>query len=1173
MGVPLKEALRLQDLKKINDWIQLRLSLDTGLRDPKHKDIDTKQLLREFVQGKIIAIKSTLGSKKCCLVTVRSEFRKTQEYLRPDYSFPEQLSQLLDQPEFQKPFAFQYNPIGDAPFSSDLLVNPAATELLPETFVALHKVAKFEPQDPREERSDTLRFFEARINSFWNQLSDCDEEAVTAAYIDPESVSEEYEGAQLYCIFAAQNTAQSPMELVPKHIAAVYFIAERGLYDEFSSSSLKDEVLELASQLFEGIALIEKIDSALFQLEGLQVVADLLPRFSDGELAPADKIAIGLDTLSELLSRHIVGRTVEGNAPQIFYMSCAFEKTSEDCFFPRLSLYPLVHRRDYRLAATQVAHQSIASASKLLLWKYLTSSCHKVRFGRSFEQQVTIDTRFTDVLNPKSLGTAPFDKWLNFAWKDKIGQADIIHMVQHDTRFSFPEDRTGPWEAYNKPADPSNTNRSILAYIVESEPRGTEDETPIYGLPRGIIAIESEHVAAFSDADVDGLKTVLSGFASLIRTVTHQNSPIDYTPQLKDAFEEFIPADRTIDDLDEATMLSLVFLAHTLDAEEAAAICGELRDIEEEYNDDFEGLLGQSYGLGLLSLSIVEKIVGLLEPKPDKKLKEREANKHIDKRVRAIQGFIRDLPDADGLNEAVRFLEACSENFLWANYKYSFGQALGDRIHRDIPDFHFMRPGYSASQMFMAVVENELKQVVKLSSKTKLDRERDRYLEFVRYRVVNAARIPVTAYAFDSDGQRGRDTKRLTKGEIDKQQYREPYGVLVSDLVFAKDPNNTTVSTLISTVVDYFNARSLETPRFSDPDLEEIETKLVGLFSDSLGLWKIPTDDIQSTKLHEAARLSFRLPKICLNFDEPEPSDLNSNDPEVSRAAERRLHLYETYKQFEVFCSNSGHLSDSLKSKWGAERLAARAKQNRILTNLTQISHGDLNARNLAWADGLKSFFLIDFEHVGNSLAGTDQCRLAVNLLTDLFGSYLDTLDADGPQPDGQDDNAISKITTEIDNVLLNLPVLTHALARGGKTRVDDIIDNRTLSEYTLDSGEELWWLISSILRSLPITRESDDKEYAQTSNLLWSYCLFCSCLKEYEYSLRNISEQDLNAVMLAARNARLNLYDLSAFKLYQFLWNEGGLGKHRTKEMLAKLMRYFVSGKLLYRVVNEVRV
>lgn len=1165
----MREAIRLQDLKKINDWIQLRLSLDTDLRDPQHKDIDTKQLLREFVQGKIVAMKTAMDCRKCCIVTVRSEFRKTQEYLRPDYSFPGELAGLLDQPEFQRPFAFKFDPVGQEPFSTDLLVHPSTEESLPDRFVALHKVAKFEPEDPHSERSDTQKYFEARINAFWDQLQDCGEEAVRASYIQPENVAQEYDGAQLYCLFAAQNAEANPTRLVPKHIAAIYFVAEPSAYDAFSSKRLNEELLEIASQLFEGIALIEKIDSALFQLEGLQVVADLLPQFSNEELAPADKIAIGLDTLSDLLSKHIVGRTVEGNPPQIFYMSCAFEKTGEDSFLPRLSLYPLVHRRDYRLAATQIAHQEIASASKLLLLKYLTASCHRVRFGRNGEHEVVVDSRFADVLGTEELGIRPFEDWLNIAWQDDPDQVDLIHMVQHDTRLTFPDDEVSPWEAYNKPANPKRENKSIVAVVVESEPRGSLDGIPIRGLPRGVIAIESQHVAAFSDADVKGLKAVLSGFASLIRTVTHQNSPIDYTPQLRNAFQQFIPADRTLTDLDHGIMLSLVFLAHTLDAEEAKALCKELRDIEKDHPAEFEDYVKEGYKLDLLSLSIVENIVGLLKPRADNSLTERDANEHIEERVRAIQDYIRELPNDDGLESAVRFLEACSENFLWANYKYSFGQALGDRIHREIPDFYFMRPGYSASQMFMAVVENELKQVVKLSSKAKLDRERDRYLKFVRYRVVNAARIPVTAYAFDGDGQRGRDIKHLGKEVVATRSYREPYGVLVSDLVFAKDPDNTTVSTLISSVVDHFCGRSLKNPRRSDPTLPEIKSKLVGLFKDSLGLWRIPTDELPSKTLHEAARLSFRLPKV-FTFDEPDPSDLAEEDPEIRRAAERQLHLYETYEQFKVFCSNSGHLSDSLKSKWGAEKLAARPRQDKLLSSLTQISHGDLNARNLAWADGLKSFFLIDFEHVGNSLAGTDQCRLAVNLLTDLFGSYLDTLDADGPHAGDQNETAILKITSEIDSVLSKFPILTGALARGGTTRLEDVIEGNTLLKHTLDSGEELWWLISSILSTLPIKRRSDDKEYAQTSNLLWSYCFFCSCLKEYEYSLRNISEQDLDAVMLSARSKRLNLYDLSAFELYRFLWIDDGLGKHRSKEMLAKLMRYFVSGKLLYKVVNE---
>jgi len=348
--------------------------------------------------------------------------------------------------------------------------------------------------------------------------------------------------------------------------------------------------------------------------------------------------------------------------------------------------------------------------------------------------------------------------------------------------------------------------------------------------------------------------------------------------------------------------------------------------------------------------------------------------------------------------------------------------------------------------------------------------------------------------------------------------------------------------------------------------MEEIRLKLVSLFKDSLSLWKISTEALESKTLIEAARMSFRLPS-SFTFERPDLDASTEDDIVRRRDAERQLHMYQTYEQFKIFCSDSGHLSDSIKSKWSANELVEQPKQDKLIVSLTQIAHGDLNARNLAWADGLKSFFLIDFEHVGNSLAGTDQCRLAVNLLTDLFGSYLDTLYANGPHDDGQDQAAILRITSEIDYVLIQLPRLTTALARGGTTQVNDIFESCMLKRYSRDSGEELWWLISHVLDTLPIDKRNEDKDYAQTNNLLWGYCLFCSCLKEYEYSLRNISIHVLDDVMLAARKQRKTLYDLSAFELYNFLWNEGGLGKHRSKDMLAKLMRYLVSGNLCTRL------
>ena len=76
----------------------------------------------------------------------------------------------------------------------------------------------------------------------------------------------------------------------------------------------------------------------------------------------------------------------------------------------------------------------------------------------------------------------------------------------------------------------------------------------------------------------------------------------------------------------------------------------------------------------------------------------------------------------------------------------------------------------------------------KLSTQRKLNKERKNYLNYVRYRLVNSARIPVNAFAFDSQGNVG-------QGESPNV---ESYGALVSDLVSGQSGTTEDVLTLLS---------------------------------------------------------------------------------------------------------------------------------------------------------------------------------------------------------------------------------------------------------------------------------------------------------------------------------------------------------------------------------------
>ena len=105
------------DLRTINEWIEKRLS------GKDHNDVLT--LEKDFIREKIHEVKEVFNVKTCRLVSLRSSFRKNQDYLRPVYSFPTNLKTHFASRSFQKPFSFEYEVESNFPFY-DLETFPAA---------------------------------------------------------------------------------------------------------------------------------------------------------------------------------------------------------------------------------------------------------------------------------------------------------------------------------------------------------------------------------------------------------------------------------------------------------------------------------------------------------------------------------------------------------------------------------------------------------------------------------------------------------------------------------------------------------------------------------------------------------------------------------------------------------------------------------------------------------------------------------------------------------------------------------------------------------------------------------------------------------------------------------------------------------------------------------------
>jgi len=215
------------------------------------------------------------------------------------------------------------------------------------------------------------------------------------------------------------------------------------------------------------------------------------------------------------------------------------------------------------------------------------------------------------------------------------------------------------------------------------------------------------------------------------------------------------------------------------------------------------------------------------------------------------------------------------------------------------------------------------------------------------------------------------------------------------------------------------------------------------------------------------------------------------------------------------------------------------------LRKFCSIVHGDLIARNLTWADALGSFFLIDFEHVGPGLKGTDQFRLAANTVTELFTSWIHE------RPD--EDN--SPLWDALDAGTGFLALLFEHLMSGAAPL--DATTQHLVEKH--DGGQGISLVLSSILQTAS-TCDTDLGTNQGTAEWrkFWAYVLYCAVLKEFEYSCRRV---DAAAVKTLLANG-VDLCSDSLGNVYQALGDLLRGGGNTEEE--GYYIRHFVAARIL---------
>jgi len=486
-------------------------------------------------------------------------------------------------------------------------------------------------------------------------------------------------------------------------------------------------------------------------------------------------------------------------------------------------------------------------------------------------------------------------------------------------------------------------------------------------------------------------------------------------------------------------------------------------------------------------------------------------------------------------DDVLAFLEACPENFTWASYLACMAQTLGDRIHagtEELPQFSRMVPGFSSSGMFMAMVEGELRQVVKLSTAEKLRTEARLYRKWVRYRLVNAARISLsTGLAFETTGQDGRSSAgskpvRGESGAIVPPKHRqnaESDGALVSDLVSGVTSGEDRVWTFLDIVAKGIGGLK----EANMPPSEKIAGEIANVFGPNAELWR--TDrELTKKRTIPAVLSAFRIPN-----EKPENARRDF-EGEIARLQGMRT-------------SGKSLSFESLFHQWGQKQ--DRNVLSRLEKEHSRICHGDLNARNLTWAEGLRSFFLIDFEHVGPAPNGTDQFRLIVSVITELWPG----LDAIGSPDKTERRSEFNNLYAALMNGLNFLKAVFEILiARGGASPLSDIASH-TAGKHP--SG------LTEILKSILMTVDPDRKLSEPKWRFHWALMLVCAAAKEFSYTCRTAS-----AITLAEAREILGEDKLDTITIPNL---EEAVRRYTPKRTVpptfkGDCMYHFVSGRLL---------
>ena len=1088
------------------------------------------------------------------LVTVRSKHRDNSLFLKPIYCDPVPLYRLFADRGFQRPFCVQS---AEHAYGGSLFSCKGSSNISGAVFDIREALTAADLHQSTSEQHDIestpIRLLE-RIPTQLARIRVSGDESLRKVCTALQ------EGPCSYCLvlgrvepYKSQNGGVQRFS----HIAAVYFRLDTAL--KRPSEDTLQKLLEDANALFSAIDLIAHLDSAIFKTAGLAMVAKLNPLFYDRTVAPADKIAFAIEKLKLLLSEHLIGidytNDSDGNlgAPIVIFDETKFNRhhTDENQLAPVFQIYPQTYRNESPIGSFLAAHPRTPSIAKYLLNRYFQT--HEVIYehymgslpnGRDRKEPdprrkfLTEEFRkvFTDGIDAE-----PHPERLRVEMRQF--EADYERCAFHELTMSsvYPTEKL--WGFLNKDVvDDKNQKpgKSIVAFIVEGETlpgkKVGQEETRRRRLPRGILTIESPLEDAFSDGDIYCLRTVVSGLATLIRGIRHPNSPLDYEYAIRDTF--ILDAQGIEVDAGGGERIFLgEYLFHMIrmDAKVFETIVTRegderIRKVSGFTTEELRklGSLHEKILKGLEDVETYAKEQGVISVSINHELRKRRET-FISQATELKSAY-----EALGAQKVRSFFEACPSNYVWAAYLESTAEVLGGRVNESDPKFDRIGPGFSAGALLMAAINGELHQIVKLSTKTKLKAEHTSYKRNVRYKIPFAARLPESAFAFDSKGEYGKEMAHKLRNHDEwtlhypADKDHDSYGALVSDLVDGsrKTDGKHHIATSLSLTSDH--VKETEVLPKARSEREAILSSIQDHFCIGVRLWCDLSDDqlsewkrrfdtpghpfqfalaIKGCYRLEAKSLEERANVGCVNsagrnVAEKPLVDLANILGHHLNAQRRSSHGDRSIPQFSRF----GDFID-YAVRWLRELQADDQRVDpREYEAKPMVIHGDMNARNLAWAASFQRFFIIDFEHTSSGLRGIDQWRLIYSLLVDSYFEAMTELSSHGAPARRR---RAATVAERIENAVFFVSDVIECM--------DPALGNRFLAnmgkydtDFTPGGNNFLIAMLAAILSTVASkekidVRESFGKLHEQSWNREpWRMMAICAALKELDYSMRD---------------------------------------------------------------------